>query len=126
MSARGSGDEGQAAVEFALVLPLVFVLVLALIQVGLVVHQQVLVVHAAREAARQLAVDPSTDAAADAAARGSGLDRSRLKLRVHGREGPGSRVEVDVRYRAPTDVPIVGAVVADLVLTSQAAMRVED
>jgi Flp pilus assembly protein TadG len=43
-------------VEFALVLPLLAALLLALVQTGLVVRDQVLVVHAAREAVRELAV----------------------------------------------------------------------
>ena len=44
--------------ELALVLPLVVALLLAVVQVGLIVRDQVLVVHAAREAAREAAVDP--------------------------------------------------------------------
>src|SRR4029078_2878808 len=42
---------GQATVELALVLPLVVFALLAILQVGLVVRDQVAVVHAAREAA---------------------------------------------------------------------------
>ena len=45
-------DGGQAAVELALVLPMVCTLLLAVVQVALVVHAQLLVVHAAREGAR--------------------------------------------------------------------------
>ena len=68
------GDEGQAAVELALVLPLVVALLLAVVQVGLIVRDQVLVVHAAREAAREAAVDPDPAAALRAAASGSRCD----------------------------------------------------
>ena len=49
---------GQATVELALVLPLVVFGLLAILQVGLVVRDQVAVVHAAREAARAASVDP--------------------------------------------------------------------
>jgi Flp pilus assembly protein TadG len=118
-------DEGQAAVELALVLPFVAALVLAVVQVGLLVRDQVLVVHAAREAARAAAVDPDPSAASRAASDGSGLRAPRLQVTVADRAGPGSRVRVDVRYRVPTDVPLVGAALGDLTLTARATMRVE-
>lgn len=116
---------GQAAVELALVLPLVAVLLLVLVQVGLLVRDQILVVHAAREGAREAAVDPSPDAARSAAAASSTLDSGRLDVDVTGRGGPGSRVRVTARYQAPTDVPLVGAALGDLRLQASATMRVE-
>jgi Flp pilus assembly protein TadG len=112
-------------VELALVLPLVVVLLLAAVQVGLLVRDQVLVVHAAREAAREAAVDPSPDAARRAALASSGLDGSRLDVTVSGRGGPGSRVRVEVRYRPPGRVPIVGAALDEITLEGAATMRVE-
>ena len=58
---RGGGtDGGQATVEFAFLLPLVVLAALAVIQIGLVVRDQMGVVHAAREAARAASVDPDT------------------------------------------------------------------
>lgn len=122
---RTRDDEGQAAVELALVLPLVALVLLAVVQVGLVVRDQVLVVHAAREAAREAAVEPSPDASRRAALDGSGLDAERLSVDVTGRGGAGTRVRVEVRYRAPTEVPLVGAALADVALEATATMRVE-
>ena len=125
MNRRRRGDEGQAAVALALVLPLVVALLLAVVQVGLIVRDQVLVVHAAREAAREAAVDPDPAAAWRAAAEGSGQRASRLRVEVTGRGAPGSRVRVEVRYRAATDVPLVGALLGEVNLSGAAAMRVE-
>jgi Flp pilus assembly protein TadG len=125
MTRRRRDDGGQAVVELALVLPLVVALLLAVLQVGLVVRDQVLVVHAAREAAREAAVDPDPAAARRAAAEGSSLPKSRLHVTVSERGRPGSRVRVDVRYRAPTDVPLVGAALGSLTLRASATMRVE-
>jgi Flp pilus assembly protein TadG len=122
-SRRGSG--GQAAVELALALPLLVVLLLALVQLGLLVRDQVLVVHAAREAVRQAAVDPAPDAARRAASASSGLALGRLEVSLSGRGGPGTRVRASVRYRAPTDVPLVGAALGDINMTAAATMRVE-
>ena len=120
-----NGSEGQAAVELALALPLVLLLLLALVQLGFLVRDQVLVVHAAREGVRQAAVDPSLDAARRAAFGSSGLDGKRMQVSMTGREGPGSHVQVSVTYRAPTDVPLVGAVIGDVDMHASATMRVE-
>lgn len=125
MTGRGRRDEGQATVELALALPLVALLLLALVQVGLVVRDAVLVVHAAREAARQAAVAPGDAGVRDAAVASSGLEPDRLTVEVTGRGAPGSRVRVRVRYRAPTAVPLVGGLIGDLTLTAGATMRVE-
>ena len=125
MSVRSAKGEGQAAVELALALPLLVFLLLGLVQFGLLVRDQVLVVHAAREAARQAAVDPAPDAARRAATASSGLVPGRLHVIVTGRGGPGSRVRASVRYRAPTDVPLVGPAISDFEMTASATMRVE-
>ena len=129
MSGRAVGcaglGGGQAAVELALVVPLVALLLLLVVQVGLVVRAQVLVVHAAREGARAAAVEPGDGPVRDAVAAGSGLAAERLTVTVTGRDGPGSRVTVAVRYRVPTDVPLVGALVGDVTVTATATMRVE-
>jgi Flp pilus assembly protein TadG len=122
---RVGDDRGQAAVELALVLPLVAALALALLQVALVVRDQVLVVHAAREAARAAAVGDDPGAARAAALAGAGLAPDRTDVEVSGREGPGSRVRVRVRYAASTDVPVVGPLLGDVGLSGSATMRVE-
>ena len=67
MRAGAGRDRGQSSVEVALLLPFLALLLLAVIQVGLVVRDQVLVVHVAREAARAAAVDTADSAARDAA-----------------------------------------------------------
>jgi Flp pilus assembly protein TadG len=112
-------------VELALVLPLVMVLLLAVVQLGLLFRDQILVVHAAREAAREAAVDPAADAPRRAALASSTLTDSRLTVTTTGRGAPGSRVRVDVAYRAPSGVPLLGAAVGNLTLRASTTMRVE-
>jgi Flp pilus assembly protein TadG len=112
-------------VELALLLPVVVLLLLAVLQVGLVARDVVLVTHASREAARAAATDPSTGAALEAARSSGALDDDRVRVRVTGRGAPGSRVRVEVRYRSETDVPIIGALLGDRTITSTATMRVE-
>jgi Flp pilus assembly protein TadG len=118
-----SSDRGQAAVELALALPLVFLVLLGAVQVALVARDQVGVVHAAREGARAAAVAADPVAEATAAARqATTLDPSRLTVEVI--EQP-SQVRVTVRYAAPTDVPLVGGLIGDVTVTASAVMRVE-
>ena len=123
---RATGELGQAATELALVLPLLTTLLLAIVQVTLVARDQILVVHAARAAAREAAVDPRPaairDAAEDAA---SSLKSARLGVERDPNEGEHPLVTVVVRYRAPTEVPLVGALLPDLDLRAKAAMRSE-
>lgn len=118
-------EAGQATVELALLLPVVLLLVLAVLQVGLVARDVVLVAHASREAARAAAVDSAPGAPRDAAIRSSGLPAERVVVRVTGRGPAGSRVRASVTYRAPTTVPLVGALLGDRSITSSATMRVE-
>ena len=117
-------EAGQAAVELALVLPLVLLLFLALVQVGVVVRDDVLVVHAAREAARRAAVDPSPDGPRTAALVGSGLASSRLDVHAR-RDGAQGTVAVTVTYRARTDLPLIGPLLPDVRLRANATMREE-
>ena len=126
MTSRGRRREGgQATVELALLLPVVVLLVLAILQLGLVARDVVLVTHASREAARAAAVDPDPDAARRAAADTPGLQEDRLRVTTTGGEGAGDRVRVEVRYRIPTAVPLVGALLGDRTVHSATTMRVE-
>jgi len=126
MTGRRRGrDRGQASVELALLLPVVVLLLLAVLQVGLMARDVVLVTHASREAARAAATDPAPSAALGAARSSSGLDPDRLSVDVSGRGKAGSRVRVEVTYRSPTAVPIIGALLGDRTIKSSATMRVE-
>jgi Flp pilus assembly protein TadG len=127
-------DDGQAAVELALALPVVLVLLFGIVQVGLLVQAQVLLVHAAREAAREVAVQEASqtaDRAADRtalarraalAAVGDGLDAGRLSIEVTDR---GGRVGVRAGYRAPIALPLVRFPRKDVRLAAFAELRRE-
>lgn len=120
------GDHGQSTVEFALVLPLVVLVVLFIVQAGVVVRDQLLVSHAAREAARAAAVsDTDRPGAAISAARRAGELRSgQISSEVTMLEG-GETVRVVISYRSVTDTPIIGALVPDIDLHASVVMRVE-
>jgi Flp pilus assembly protein TadG len=116
------GEKGQAAIELALCLPILALLLLALVQVAVVVRDQVAVVHAAREGARAAAVTGAGPADGVAAAREAvRLDPGRLDVDA----ARGEVVRVVVSYRSPTDVPLVGRLVGDVTLRATAVMRSE-
>lgn len=93
------GERGSASVEFALVLPLVLATLLALIQVGLVLRDQLVVLDAARAGAREASVTLDEGEVRSAvAAAAAGLDPASLDVSVS-REGTrGSEVRVAVTY----------------------------
>lgn len=115
-------QQGQATVELALALPVVVLALLLAIQVALVARAQVLTVDSAREGARAEAVRAGSG---EAAARATpGLDVGRLSVEVG--QGPSAQtVAVTVRYRAVTDVPLVGRLVGDPELEATVVMRAE-
>jgi hypothetical protein len=113
------GDRGQAAVELALGLPMVFLALLAVLQVVLVARDQLAVIHAAREGAREAAVTGDGTSAALAAL---GLEAGRAEVAAH---TGGGRAVVTVRYRSATDVPLIGALLGDVTVQATATMLLE-
>ncbi len=118
----GRSDGGQAAVEIALALPILVLLLLSILQVVVVARDQIAVVHAARAAARAAAAFGSTAGAGEAEGRrAAGLDG----IEVAVVRGPAV-VTATARCRSPTRVPIVGVVLNRFELRATATMAVED
>jgi Flp pilus assembly protein TadG len=105
---RARNEDGTAAVEFALVLPIVLAIVLALVQVGLLVRDRLLVESAVRSGARTAAVEPGDDAVRSAVLRAApALDPSALSVSVSRAGARGEPVTVTVDYAATIRVPFV-------------------
>lgn len=113
---RRRREQGQSTVELALVLPVVAVIALALVDVGLLLRDSVLCVHAAREGARAQAVGEDPVAAARAR---SGLG-SALTVTVDPTAGTVS-VELPLAGR----LSILGHLAGGAVLREHASMRIE-
>lgn len=122
----GEGTEdGQATLEVALVLPLIMMLLMLTAQVGAVVRNEVLVIHAAREAARAAAVaeDDLTAAARIAAEAAGPLSPRRLDVTVD--VSTADRVRVEVTYDDPTDIPLIGRIIPSVRHRVNATMQRE-
>ncbi len=115
------GERGQATVEFAFLLPLIVLSLLAVIQVGLVVRDQLGVVHAARQAARAASVDPDPGRAVRAAHR----TLPGAAVEVGERPKVGEEIRVTVHYTSVTDLPLVGILFPDPDLHATSVIRVE-
>jgi Na+-transporting methylmalonyl-CoA/oxaloacetate decarboxylase gamma subunit len=125
---RKSHDQrGQAMVEFALVLPVLAILIVAIAQLGLLLNAYLEVTDAARVGARKASVsrkDGGGVAAAIAAARESTshLDVDDLDVTVTPKPWPrGTPIEVRVTY--PVSIDIFGLVVKSGVLEAEATAR---
>src|SRR5206468_6019401 len=106
--ARFEGERGSAALEFAMVLPLLLIVTLALVQVGLVVRDRLVLADAARAGAREAAVtddDGRIRAAVDRAAATLAADRISIEVGRDG--GRGEPVTVSLTYPDPPSIPAV-------------------
>ena len=115
---RARPDDGQAAVELALALPVVAFLVLAILQFALVGRDELLVVHAAREAARAASVGASGATAGSRVLPGATVS-------ISGGRRVGDAVVADVSYRSVTNLPLVGPLIPDVTLHFRVTMREE-
>ncbi|MEJ7799197.1 MAG: TadE/TadG family type IV pilus assembly protein [Ilumatobacter sp.] len=117
----GRRDRGQAAVEFAIALPLVVVLVLGMIQVVVVVRDQIAIELAARAGARAAAVAANPDTAARiAATRATGLTPLSVTT-----TSTADRVVVVVSFTSRNRLPVLGLVIGDVELSASVAMARE-
>jgi len=121
VAAPRARERGQATVEFALVLPVLVLALLAVLQVALVVRDHVAVVHAAREAARAASVDPDPSRAV----RVAHATLPGARVHVGRRPRVGEPIAVVVTYQSRTTLPLVGPLFPDPTLRSRVVMRVE-
>lgn len=117
-------DRGQATVELALCLPVVLLVLLGVVQVAVVVRDELLVQHAAREAARAASVAAAVGPAASTAA-GRVLTGARLAAVGVDAAVAGDVVRVQVSALTRTDVPLIGGLLGDVAHRATAVMTLE-
>jgi Flp pilus assembly protein TadG len=126
-------EHGQTAVEFALIAPVLLLLLLGIVQGGIVFHNYLTVTDAARAAERQAIearISSVTLSDVQQAARSAAPDLSQSKLGVALADPAdptfktsGSTLTVTVTY--PYAINLLGIVVASGNLTSQMTGRLE-
>jgi Flp pilus assembly protein TadG len=123
-------EDGQAATELALVLPILAAILLAIAQFGILFNNYITLTDATRTGARKAAVsrftgDQGTAAALAVRAAASNLTPSKLSVSVTSDNWtvPGSDVVVTATY--PYDLNILGWVIQSGNLTSTTKERLE-
>lgn len=104
---RNRNDEGAAAAELAIVLPVLLLLVIGILEFGLAFNRLQGVHAAAREGARSGSVSPGTECARATDAL-SGLSVSGLTCSVSS-SCPGDRVIVEVAASEEISIPFLGS-----------------
>jgi Flp pilus assembly protein TadG len=105
----------------ALCLPLLFVFLLAIVQLVVIVRDELATQLAAREAARAASVTTSTGGAAQSAAEHA----VSLRPLLVSTDASTDRVTVKVSHVTHTDVPLIGSLILDVEVTSTATMALE-
>jgi Flp pilus assembly protein TadG len=114
--------------EFALVLPVLALLLFAILQLGIVFHNYVMITDAARAGARKAAVsrdlaDPAAATQAAVRASANGLNQGDLDVSVTSSFERGADVTVTASY--PYSISLLGLVVKSGRLNSTTTERVE-
>jgi Flp pilus assembly protein TadG len=125
---RTKREQGQTMTEFALVLPLLALLLFGVIQFGIVFHQYVTLTDAVRTGARQGAVgrnlsNPGSTVVNRVRTSAADLDQSKLAVTVNSTWEQGTDVSVTATY--PYDISLLGVVVKSGNLSSTTTERVE-
>ena len=123
-----SSERGQALVEFALVLPILLVLLFSVIQLGIVYKDYLALTDAARAGARKAAVarlnsDPQATAVSAVDAASADLVQSKLAVSVDSTWQQGHDVTVTADY--PYAISVLGIVVKSGTLHTTVTERVE-
>jgi Flp pilus assembly protein TadG len=121
---RRRSEDAQATVEFALVLPLLFAMIWLGVEASLLLRDQVLVTHAAREAARSSAVGMTAAEAADAGRARTDLG-SLVVIDVASGGAAGDTTVATAHLPEAGRLPMIGRLVPGLEVRASVTMRVE-
>jgi Flp pilus assembly protein TadG len=124
----GKREEGQALVEFALVAPLLFLILFGIVQFGIAFKHSIALTDAVRAGARKATVsrtlaDPVSATKSAVLSAASDLDPAQVDVTVDSGWTPGANVTVTATY--PYAINILGIVVASGDLHSATTERVE-
>lgn len=136
---RRERGRGQALVEFAIVLPVFFLVVAGMFDLGLGVYSDLTLVNAAREGARLGVIDPGNTSAIETRVRAmsTNLDDSKLNVSVTCEREvsgsfvpctglkwlPGDATRVKVDYKYSVFFPVLFG--KEIPLSSESRMRIE-
>ena len=115
-------ESGQATVEFALVLPFLFLFSLSVVQVGSVANDQLALGHAARTAARAISLGDVSDENANKIALNSVQNSITLNPVDVDVELGETLAQVTLRYQRQINIPIIGKLFNNVTLQATSSM----
>ena len=122
-------EYGQSATEFALVLPIILIVILIIIQSGIIVNAQLVITHAAREGVRDGSVTNNNSRVINSIRNSTKiLDQDMLNISIHPSSGRkiGDYLTVSIEYKPPIVIPIIKSFFPNNIrLRSSATMRIE-
>lgn len=114
-------ERGASSIEFALILPVLIMILIGVFEFGMAYNNFLAITHAAREGARMAAVNKYDESAVRADA--YPVEPDSVSLSYPGGDVHGAQAVVTIRYTNKVDVPFFGSV--SIPLESQASMRIE-
>ncbi len=114
-------EKGTSSVEFALILPILILILFSILEFGIAYNNYLAITHAAREGARLAAVGKYSEEVVRE--RAYPVNPTSIIINYPNGNRHGEPVEVVVRYNFPLDIPLWGS--ETIPLMSKAQMRIE-
>ncbi|MDM5314862.1 pilus assembly protein [Fictibacillus sp. b24] len=114
-------EKGQSLVEFALVVPVLFFLLLGIVDFGRIFHAYLTLDHAGREAARSASIGNSNPVSV-AVSKGSGINLSSSQVSFSKANG---EAKITIVYPIGFLTPVISNVIGPITLTNTTVMRIE-
>lgn len=121
-------ESGQSLVEFALIVPILIILLFGIVDFGRIFHAYLTIDHAGREAARAASIgkdDTQVKSTAVTDAVGIGLTTDRVVISPTGTRVSGNDVSITITYPITFLTPVIGSMVGPITLEDTTVMRVE-
>jgi hypothetical protein len=121
-------ESGQSLVEFALIVPLLILLLFGIVDFGRIFHAYLTIDHAGREAARAASIgkdDTQVKSTAVTDAVGIGLTTDKVVISPNGARVSGNDVSITITYPITFLTPVIGNIVGPITLEDTTVMRVE-
>ncbi|WP_066314429.1 TadE/TadG family type IV pilus assembly protein [Bacillus sp. FJAT-29814] len=121
-------EKGQSMVEFALILPLLILMLFGIIDFGRIFHAYLTIDHAGREAARAASIGKDDTFIKQKAVDNGvsiSLKGTNVAISPTGTKKSGDNVTITITYPINFLTPVIGNVVGPITLKDTTVMRVE-
>jgi Flp pilus assembly protein TadG len=122
-----NSQKGQSLVEFALIVPVILLLLFGMFDIGRVLFSAVALEQAAREGARVASVGKTNaEVIASITSATTGLDSSRVSVSIStGARTSGENIEINLSYPVSMINPLMRTFQNSFTISSKSVMRVE-